>query len=145
MALDRSRIGYCLPAFTVTVGRAELAAFAEAIGETDPLCGEIAPPTFMKVLEGQDNSSRRIMEALDADLKRILHAEQHFEYLAPIRAGMQVCVERRVADIYDRREGQLEFVLIETVFSDISNEDAGVLGRSQQLVLVRNPPRSEDA
>ncbi|EPZ16257.1 hypothetical protein M622_13595 [Thauera terpenica 58Eu] len=142
MALDRSRIGYCLPAFTVTVEPAALAAFAEAIGDPDPACREIAPPTFMKVLEGQDNSSRRIMEALGADLKRILHAEQQFEYVAPIRAGMKVSVARCVADIYDRREGQLEFALIETTFAD---EEAGVLGRSRQLVLVRNPPRSDEA
>ncbi|NMG55195.1 FAS1-like dehydratase domain-containing protein [Aromatoleum aromaticum] len=143
MALDRSRIGYGLPAFTVTVEPAALAAFAEAIGEADPAFrGEIAPPTFMKVLEGQDNSSRRIMEALGADLKRILHAGQHFEYIAPIRAGTRVRVERSVADIYDRRDGQLEFVLIETTFS---SEAAGVLGHSRQLVLVHNPARSEAA
>jgi len=143
MALDRSRIGYRLPTFTVTVEPAALAAFADAIGETDPAFrGEIAPPTFMKVLEGQDNSSRRIMEALGADLKRILHAEQSFEYIAPICAGMQLSVSRRVADMYDRRDGQLEFVVIETTFSDA---EAGVLGRSRQLVLVRNPSRSEAA
>ena len=142
MALDRSKLGYCLPAFTVTVEPAVLAAFAEAIGESDPAFrGEIAPPTFMKVLEGQDNSSRRIMEALGADLKRILHAEQHFEYILPIRAGMQVSVSRRVADIYDKRDGQLEFVQIETTFSG----DGAVLGHSRQLVLVRNPVRSEAA
>lgn len=143
MALDRDRIGYCLPAFTVTVEPAALAAFAAAIGETDPqYADQVAPPTFMKVLEGQDNSSRRIMEAVGADLKRILHAEQQFEYLAPIRAGTQVSVARRVADIYDRRDGQLEFVVIETTFS---SEDSGLLGRSRQLVLVRNPVRSESA
>lgn len=140
MALDRSRIGYCLPVFSVTVEAAALVLFADAIGETDPqFRGEVAPPTFMKVLEGQGNSSRRIMEAVGADLKRILHAEQHFEYLAPIRAGMRVNVERRVSDIYHRRDGQLEFVLIETTFS---NEGVGILGRSRQLVLVRNPVRS---
>lgn len=143
MALDRSGVGFRLPTFTVNVEPGTLAAFANAIGETDPAFREeFAPPTFMKVLEGKDNSSRRIMEVLGADLKRILHAEQVFDYIAPIRAGMQVRVSRRVADIYARRDGQLEFVVIETTFSE---EEAGVLGRSRQLVLVRNPPRNEIA
>lgn len=143
MALDRNRIGYCLPVFSVTVEAAALALFADAIGETNPLFrGEAAPPTFMKVLEGQNNSSRRIMEAIGADLKHILHAEQHFEYLAAICAGMRINVERRVSDIYDRRDGQLEFVQIETTFS---NEGVGILGLSRQLVLVRNPVRSTAA
>lgn len=137
MAIDRSGIGYALPPFDVVVEQPALAAFAEAIGETDPVyCNEIAPPTFMKVLEGKDNSSRRIMEALGADLRRILHVEQRFDYHAPIRCGQTVTVDRRVADIASRKGGLVDLVLIETRFMDPS---ANLLGLSVQTVMVRNP------
>jgi len=137
VSIDRAHIGYALPAFEVVVAPDALAAFADAIGETDPVYREeIAPPTFMKVLEGQDNSSRRIMEALGADLRRILHAEQSFDYFSPIRCGETVTVTRRVDDIFSRKEGLLDFVLIRTEFRN----PAGVLlGTSVQSVMVRNP------
>ncbi|CDM25249.1 MaoC-like hydratase/dehydratase [Castellaniella defragrans 65Phen] len=135
--LNRDLIGYRLPVFTELVSAAELAAFAAAVGVAAPGPDEGAPPTFMKVLEGRNDSSRHIMQTvLGADLAHILHAEQHFEYLAPIRAGMRVQVARRIADIYERRRGALEFVSIETTFS---NDEGEVLGRSRQLVLVRHP------
>ena len=138
MAIDRKHLGFALPPFAVTVGAERLARFAEAIGETDPLYREqIAPPTFMKVLEGEDNSSRRILEALEVDLRRVLHAEQQFDYLAPIRAGDEIAVERRVADLYARKDGQMEFIVIESRFTGPSGE---LVGRSRQIVLVRNPP-----
>ncbi|TVO63558.1 FAS1-like dehydratase domain-containing protein [Denitromonas ohlonensis] len=137
MAIDRAHIGDTLAPFDVVVEPAALAAFADAIGETDPVYRhEIAPPTFMKVLEGKDNSSRRIMEALGVDLRRILHAEQRFEYHAPIRCGETVTVNRRVADISSRKEGLLELVLIETQFKSATG---GLLGTSIQTVMVRNP------
>lgn len=142
MAIDRAYIGYALPAFDVVVEPAALAAFAEAIGETDRRYrDEIAPLTFMKVLEGKDNSSRRIMEALGADLRRILHAEQRFEYYAPIRCGEVVTVTRRVDDIFSRKDGLLDFVLIETDFRNPAGE---LLGISVQSVMVRNPKEAAE-
>ncbi len=135
--LNRDLIGYCLPVLTEVVSAAELETFAAAIGVVAAGPDEAAPLTFMKVLEGRNDSSRRIMqEVLGVDLTRILHAEQHFEYLAPLRAGMRVQVARRIADIYERRQGALEFVSIETTFS---NDEGEALGRSRQLVLVRHP------
>jgi len=137
VAIDRAHIGYALPAFDVVVEPAALAAFAHAIGEADADGrNTVAPPTFMKVLEGKDNSSRRIMEALGADLRRILHAEQAFEYLAPIRGGQTVTVVRKVVDISSRKGGALDFILIESEFKDPAGT---LLGRSTQTVMVRNP------
>ena len=139
MPIDRKFLGYTLPAFTVTVTPERLANFCEAIGEPAPAEGErLAPLTFMKVLEGEDNSSRRILEALGVELKRVLHAEQQFDYFAPIRAGDAVRVERKVADLYDKKGGLLDFIVIETSFTAPSG---ALLGKSRQIVLVRNPAK----
>lgn len=135
MAIDRAHIGYSLPAFTVEATPERIARFRAAIGDT---AGDVrvAPPTFMKMVEGEHNSSRRILDALAVDLKRVLHAEQQFDYLSPIVAGDHLDVVRKVADIYDRKNGQMEFIVIE---SAISHAQRGLLGRSRQVVLVRNP------
>jgi len=135
MAIDRAHIGYTLPAFTVAATPERIAKFRAAIGET---AGDIrvAPPTFMKMVEGEHNSSRRILDTLAVDLRRVLHAEQQFDYFGPILAGDQLDVVRRVADIYERKNGQMEFIVIE---STIAHAERGLLGRSRQVVLVRNP------
>jgi hypothetical protein len=137
MPIDRRHIGFSLPPFKVEVDRERLQLFAEAIGETDPqLAGEIAPPTFLKAIDGESGSSRIILEALEVDLRRVLHAQQHFDYVDPVRAGDCITVERRVVDIYDKREGALEFIVIESV---LSRQSGAVVGRTSQVVMVRNP------
>lgn len=135
MTIDRCHIGFSLPSFKVSIDPERLRLFAQAIGEENPCFEKIAPPTFLKAIEGENNSSRVILEALQIDLKRVLHAEQQFDFIEPVRAGDSITVERRVMDIYDKREGALEFVVIESV---LSNEARAVVGRSRQVVMVRN-------
>lgn len=135
MAIDRKFLGFALPAFKVTATPERLAAFARAIGQSDSDCG-IAPPTFMKAVEGEDNSSRRILEALGVDLRRVLHAEQQFDYFAPIRSGDVLRVQRTVTDLYDKKSGAMDFIVIE---SSVTRDDGVLAGKSRQVVLVRNP------
>ena len=134
--IDRRHVGYALPPFSVTVDSTRLEQFAQAIGERNPhLAGAIAPPTFMKVLEGENNSSRAILAALDVDLRHVLHAEQHFEYMAPIRAGDRLTIERWVSEIYEKQGRAMEFIVIDTRFTGPAGQP---IGRSRQIVLVRN-------
>jgi len=137
MAIDRRHLGYTFPSFQVRITGERLRRFVEAIGETKASpAGQVAPPTFLKCIEGEHNSSRAILEALNVDLKHVLHAEQEFEYFAPIHAGNCVTVDRWVSDIYEKRGGALEFIVIESVFR---NEAGSTVARSRQVALVRNP------
>ena len=136
MAVDRALIGYALPAFDVVASAEHLAQFARAIGSADT-APAVAPPTYMKAVEGQDNSSRRILEALGVELKRVLHAEQQFDYLAPIRAGDRLRVQRKVTEIYERKNGAMEFIVIESSVTRVADNE--LAGRSRQIVLVRHP------
>ena len=136
MAIDRKHIGFSLPRFDVTVDQERLRKFAGAIGAShDSVESGVAPSTYMKVIEGAGNSSREIVRALGIDLRRVMHVEQEFEYHEPIRAGDQLTVERRVADIYDRKNGALEFVVID---STIIRNSGQSVGRSRQWILVRH-------
>ena len=56
--------------------------------------------------------------------------------MAPVLAGQVVTVSRSVVDLYEKKGGAIEFIVIESVFT---GEGAEVLGRSRQLVAVRNP------
>lgn len=138
MAIDRGFLGYQLAPFTVTASRERVIRFARAIG-IDGEVPDFAPPTFMKAVEGEDNSSRRILEAMGVQLSRVLHAEQQFDYLAPIRMGDVLQVHRTITDLYDRRNGAIEFIVIE---SRICRDDGTAVGRSRQVVMVRNPAGS---
>jgi hypothetical protein len=136
MAIDRQFIGYSLPPFTVTVERERLRQFAVAIGGSSSGGDEDrAPPTYLKVIEGEDNSTRRILAALGVDLRRVLHAEQEFEFHAPYRAGDRLAVERTVSNIYERKAGELEFVVVDTL---IRRSSGALVARTQQVILVRN-------
>jgi hypothetical protein len=131
--IDRKHIGFSLPPFTVLVDHDQLRRFADAIGNS--VHSDLAPPTYMKVIEGENSSSRAIVAALGVDLRRVMHVEQEFEYGAPIRGGDHVTVERRVVDIYDRKDRAQEFVVIE---SRLRNAHGISVGRSTQRILVRN-------
>jgi hypothetical protein len=136
MAIDRGFLGYSLPTFSVVASPARIERFARAIGLEGAADG-CAPPTFMKAIEGEHNSSRRILETMGVPLAKVLHAEQQFDYFSPIRAGDNLQVQRTVTDIYDKRDGEMEFVVIE---SRIWRMDGTAVGRSRQVILVRNPP-----
>jgi hypothetical protein len=139
MAIDRRHVGYTFPPFTLVADRVRVERFAEAIGM--PLGGDgMVPPTFMKAIEGEHDSSRAILSTLGVDLKRVLHAEQQFDYLLPIRVGDRLEVTRRVTDISDKKGGALEFITIESTFQ---TEDSRIAGRSRQLILVRHPVARE--
>lgn len=138
MGIDRRYVGFTLPSFTLTIEPERLSRFAEAIGEANP--GAMVPPTFLKVIEGEGGSSRRILDELGIDLRRVLHAEQQFEYFSPIGVGDSVSVERKVANIYEKRGGEMEFIVIETGFFATKGERVAT---SRQIVLVRHPKKRE--
>ena len=140
MSIDRAHLGFALPPFTVEVSAQRITDFRNAIGDpAEASDADIAPPTFMKAVEGENNSSRRILEALQVDLRRVLHVEQQFEYLAQIRAGDVLSVQRRVSDLYERKNGAMSFIVIE---STVCRQDGDPVGTSRQVVLVRNPAPS---
>ncbi|EPL3137994.1 TPA: MaoC family dehydratase N-terminal domain-containing protein [Pseudomonas aeruginosa] len=133
MALDHHQIGLTLPAFEVNVDPAQVAAFNLAIGNGRD---DQVPLTFMKVLEGAQNSSRRIVEALGIDLRTLLHVEQQFDYAQPLRAGERVTITRSVSDIYPGRKPLMTFVVIESV---ARRADEALVCTSRQILLIREP------
>jgi len=120
--IDRQYIGHVMPAFTVSVEAGRLRFFAKATGQIDPIYCDLpsaqaaghphlpVPPTFLFCLEMESPDPAAIRNLLGMDYRRLLHGEQGFVYHRMAYAGDVLRFEQRIADIYDKKGGALEFV-----------------------------------
>ncbi|MFF7335910.1 MaoC family dehydratase N-terminal domain-containing protein [Streptomyces sp. NPDC008163] len=105
MALDQSFVGRTYPPTApYEVGREKIREFAEAVGDahpayTDPEAAEalghadvIAPPTF--VFSITFKAAGQVIEdpQLGLDYSRVVHGDQKFVYVRPVRAGDRLSV-----------------------------------------------------
>ncbi len=131
MALNRDFIGRAFPPpepYEVT--RVKIAEFADAIGDPNPIYRDsgaakaaghpdvIAPPTFPILL----SLSREFLDdpELGLDFSMVVHGEQRFEYLRPLRAGDVIRAESTVTGM--RSIGRNERLEIQTVISTVEGE-----------------------
>ena len=118
--IDRSRVGFTTAPTTVAVEPWRVRLFCQAIGETDPRAwapGTPLPPTFLKALEAEHCSSAALMRTLGVPLRGVLHAEQRMDHLAPVQIGDEVEICREITRLYDKKDGALTFIVIESRFS----------------------------
>lgn len=121
--IDKKWIGHELPASVLPIERTRLQFFAKAIGETDPIYTDAAaardagyadlpaPPTFLFAAELDSGASNQLLDDLQIPLSKLLHGEQSFSYHKPACVGDTVTVRSVVSDIYDKKNGALEFVV----------------------------------
>jgi acyl dehydratase len=144
--IDKQYIGKTLPAFRAVAEAGRLRFFAKAIGETNPVyfdesaardAGHPAlplPPTFLFSLEfEQPDTSWR--DEIGIELPRILHGEQQFMYHRLAYAGDTLLFESRIADIYDKKGGVLEFVVRET---RVTNQRGEHVADLRSVIVQRN-------
>jgi acyl dehydratase len=78
------------PTAPYAISAAKIAEFARALGENNPhYAGEdaIAPPTFAAVIAAPAWQQMFDDPELGLALRQIVHGDQRFEYVAPLRAG----------------------------------------------------------
>lgn len=121
--IDKKWIGHELPASVLPIERTRLQFFAKAIGETDPVYTDAAaardagypdlpaPPTFLFAAELDSGASGRMLDDLQIPLSKLLHGEQSFSYHKAACVGDTVTVRSTISDIYDKKNGALEFVV----------------------------------
>lgn len=144
--IDKKFIGKVLPTFRAVAEAGQLRFFAKATGETSRLYVDEAaardaghralplPPTFLFSLELQqpDTSWR---DELGIQLSRILHGEQSFTYHRLAYAGDVLHFESRIADIYDKKNGALDFVVRET---RVTNQHGEHVADLRSVLVHRN-------
>jgi acyl dehydratase len=145
--IDRKFIGKTLPPAVLEIEKGRLRFFAKAIGDTDPIYTDEGaakaagypslpvPPTFIFAAELDANTLMPALTEMGVNLSRILHGEQQFTYLAPICAGDTISVESKFTDIYDKKNGALEFLVKESV---VTNQHGTRVAEMRSVVVVRN-------
>jgi acyl dehydratase len=112
VALDQSFIGRKYPPTPpYEVGREKIREFADAIGDHNPAYRDvdaaralgypdvIAPPTFPVVLSMRAGAQVVGDPELGLDYSRVVHGEQRFVYVRPVRAGDRLTVTVTVENI----------------------------------------------
>ena len=145
--IDKQFIGYEVPPTLWDVEKGRIRFFAEVIGATDPIYFDasaaqaagyrnvVAPPTFIFGAESDSGVLMKLLDTLKIDLRKVLHGEQRFDYHAPVCAGDTLRFQTRVADIYDKKGGALEFVVNDTKVTNQLGEHVSDL---HSVVVVRH-------
>ncbi|MGH2572767.1 MAG: MaoC family dehydratase N-terminal domain-containing protein [Actinomycetota bacterium] len=132
MPLNPSLKGKEYQEVSFTVDRDRVVAFAEAIGEDNPLFRErsaanqagyeaqLAPPTFVTVMQIMTSGQVVLDPDLGLDYARVVHGEQEYEWRRPVRVGDVLSAVPRIADVYAK--GPNEFLVIESEIRDDSGE-----------------------
>ncbi len=145
--LDKTKVGHEFPSFTVDIEKGRLRFFAKAIGETNPIYTDEAaakdagyraipaPPTFMFSVDLDGPELLPIIGLLNLDIGRVLHGSQEFDYRGQVYAGDRITQTSKIVDIFDKKGGALEFVVLESSYTNQSDE---LVGRAKQTIVYRN-------
>ena len=145
--IDTRHIGHTLPPYAVDVEKGRLKFFAKAIGQTDPVYTDEAaakaaghpslpvPPTFLFCLEMDSPNPGALRDLLDLPVPKVLHGEQRFTYHAMAFAGDTLTFQQRIADIYAKKGGLLEFVVRET---RVTNQHGQHIADLHGITVVRH-------
>jgi acyl dehydratase len=145
--IDKKWIGHELPTSVLPIERSRLQFFAKAIGETNPVYTDAAaarhagypdlpaPPTFLFAAELDSGSSFQMLEDLQIPIAKLLHGEQSFSYHRAACVGDTVTVRSSITDIYDKKNGALEFV-VKT--SRATNQQGELVAELRSVIVCRH-------
>jgi acyl dehydratase len=135
---DKNDIGKIGKPITIHIEAGKIREFAKAIKDANPLYadenaaqaeigGVMPPPTFLMTLDHWDDGSSR--PRINIDLPRLLHGEQEFEYLKPIRAGDVLSAVTKVTNVFEKsggRGGTMTFTTLDTEFTNQQGEKVAI-------------------
>jgi acyl dehydratase len=145
--IDKNLIGHEFEAVTLPVEEGRLRFVAKSIGETNPVYSDPeaarkagypalpTPPTFVFMLEVDAVDLQDLVKFFGCKLGQLLHGEQGFIYHSPIYAGDRITVKKKVVDIYDKKNGKLEFIITE---NDFINQDGVKVAETRTNYVIRN-------
>ena len=148
IVFNREYLGHESEPTAVLVEAGQLQLFCKAIGEARDIYTDVsaaqaaghrsilAPPTFGTCLYALAPAVPPSLEDLGIDYRYLLHGEESYEYHAPIYAGDTITLRRKVAEIYEKKGGALEFMVLETSATNQLDE----LVQVRRSVLVMRDP-----
>jgi acyl dehydratase len=145
--IDRCHIGREFGVHTADIEKGRLRFFAKATGETNPVYFDEdaakaaglptlpAPPTFLFSMDMEVPDPFEILSILNIDLGRILHGNQEFKYFKDVYAGDSITFKSEITDIFDKKGGALEFVVMKT---HATNQLGDPVAEMARTFVVRN-------
>ena len=153
--VDASAIGREFAPTHARVEPGRLRFFFNTLGEANPVyrdpaaakaAGFVAtpiPPTYLFCLEMMDaDDPFEMLEALDIDLRRVLHGEQRFVYHAPVVGGDELTMQSTVTGVTQKKGGAMTLIDVTT---RIVNQRGQHVADAIRVVVVRNPKRPPPA
>src|SRR5262249_61130523 len=111
------------------VGLGKIREFARAVKAANAAYRDparcVAPPTFLMTIAHWIGALGQTRSAVKLDYRRLLHGEQEFEYVRPIRPGDVLTFRSRTKDVFEKagkRGGTMLFVIGETEFTNQRGE-----------------------
>ncbi|MFT8396246.1 MaoC family dehydratase N-terminal domain-containing protein [Propionibacterium sp.] len=125
------------------VSRAKIAEFAAALGDTNPAYqGDSeppeAPPTFAAVIAAQAWGALFDDPDLGLALQRVVHAEQRFDVVRPMREDDDVVATLGITRV--RNRGTTDMVTIAVKLDDPAGEPYG----TATSMLIHNHPEGQE-
>jgi len=155
---DKSKLGMEFPVHSFKVEKIKIAEFAAAVAQLDDT-GQVKeiyrdvdaarkagyenipiPPTFPTGFAfWAGRGLLDIVNAVGADVTKVLHSEEEYEFFAPIKAGDIITCKMKVADMYERgrkeRKGwYFEVTVLET---ELFNEKGELVLRARTTFMER--------
>ena len=135
---DVNRIGHSFPPFSVTVEPAKIRELVLAIGDDNPVYSSQQaaqeagydtiplPPTMAtEFLFWGNTHFVEYLAELGLDINRLMHREEEYEYLAPLRAGEKLMGVMTVLDGANRRGPgniPIELVTLQIRYSNVEEQ-----------------------
>ena len=146
--IDRKHIGHKSAPFDAELEKGRLRLFAKATGQTDPIYFDesaaqaagyrsiLMPPTFLFCLEMEQEDPYRWFQDIGIPVAHALHGEQAFRYYRSACAGETMRFQSQIVDIYDKKNGALEFIVQDV---KIHNQDGQAVADFRRTVVIRHP------
>lgn len=143
--IDRGQIGRTWAPWEVEIEAGRLRLLAKAIGEARPVYtdtaaaraagyrGILAPPTFAFCLLADSPVGQGYLTDVGIPIAEVLHGEQTYDLHGVMCAGDRVRITRRVADIYAKKGGTLEFVVFESEIRLVASDALVAQGRQTMI------------
>jgi acyl dehydratase len=123
------------PVYEITA--AKIAEFAAALGDDNPAYGgdsPLAPPTLVAMVAFAAWDQMFADPDLELELRRVIHADQRFTYVRPLRAGDRVSATLTIDKVRTRAATELVScsIAVHDVAGDVTCTAASTLLHSRE-------------
>jgi len=155
---DKSKMGMEFPHYSMTIEKIKIAEFAAAVAQkedTDSIRDiyrdeEAArnagydsipiPPTFpTSFVFWTGGGLLGTVNAVGADLNKLLHSEEEYEFFQPICAGDTITRKMKVVEMYERgkKERKGRYAEITVLHTDVVNQRGELVMRARTTFIER--------